>query len=86
MQLRDIGDAGVAVLLHRDHLAGGLDIDSAGLGDGPLVAAAIEELGAELLLEIQQLQIQRRLGDEELVRSAGDILFLRDADDVFDTT
>ena len=86
MQLRDIGDAGVAVLLHGDHLPGGIDIDPAGFGDGPLVATTIEELGAELLLEIQKLQIQRRLGDEELVRSAGDILFLCDTDDIFDTT
>ena len=86
MQLRDIGDAGVAVLLHGDHLPGGIDIDPAGLGDGPLVTTTIEEFGAELLLEIQQLQIQRRLGDEELVSCAGDILFLRDTDDIFDTT
>ena len=86
MQLCDIGDAGVAVLLHRDHLPGGLDIDPSGLGDGPLVATAIEELGAELLLEVEKLEIQRRLRDEELVSCAGDILFLRDADDVFDTT
>ena len=86
MQLRDIGDAGVAVLLHGDHLPGGLDVDPPGFGDGPLVPSTVEELGAELLLEVEKLEIQRRLRDEELVSCAGDILFLRDADDVFDTT
>ena len=50
--------------------------------DGDLALAALEDLHAELLLELLYRQRQRRLADEGLFRGAAEIELLRDRDDV----
>ena len=79
----NVVDAVVGVPANLQGLLCALDIDPAGLRGMPVCAGAVEKLGAQLLLQLEQLLVQGRLGNEEILGCPGNVVFLGDLNDVF---
>ena len=73
----------VEFLLELDHLLGRLQEELAVLRQ-PQGAAAHQQLGAELALELRDLFGQRLLGEEQMLRGRGEASLLRDGDKAVD--
>ena len=77
-RLRDVADAGRFL----QHLLRLLDDALADRRYRHLALAALENLRAQLLLELLDRDRQRRLADEAMLRRPAEIAFLRDGDDI----
>ncbi len=76
--LRQVVDPLVGVPLDPQYLLGVLYIDLTRLCQVPVGPGAVEEGCAQFLLQLKELLVQGRLGDVELVRRPGDVIFFRD--------
>ena len=79
----DIADDAVGLMLDLQYFFCIFHVDLTGLGGVPVGAGAVKQGGSQLPFQAQQLLIQGGLGDVELLRRPGDIVLLRDFDDVF---
>ena len=69
---------------HCDEVRGAAVEHFAGLGERDAAGAADDELATELLLEFGQLIRERRLRDVEPAGRRGDLVLLRDGDEILE--
>ena len=82
-RVRDIVDLLIGVLLDQEGLTGTLQIGFPGFGRVPVGTGAHEELCAQLLFQLEQLLVQRRLGDKEILCGFRDVILFRDFNHIF---
>ena len=74
---------GVGLLAHGQHFAAAADVDLARRGECDPVVAADEQLQPQFPFQLEQLLVQRRGGQVELLGRFGDVFAIGNGDKIF---